>query len=1141
MNMIVNTSELVGYEAETKTTKASGTQALAKLISTWERKQAKAKRIGGLGLLAVSLAACNSDDDSAADASALAAVQAQLTAALAAQATAEAAQATAEAAQATAEATTATEVAAANANQTFTYTTGVETFTGGDGDDNFNSDTAAKFGMLDGAVGGGGSDTLSISDATNAAYALPVSANISGVEHILIAHTASAGGHTVTADVSLLTDLDMLTVTNSGTATSMDIDSNGNITSVTLNGGTASITTANIADAGTAQTALVAGTDALSSVSLTGMTGATTLASDVLDTLTLKTVKGVVTNTDAYAASTRTLAVNTSGDLTNGGVIDAGADSININVNAATTGAPTFTFATATTVDINADNALTMTNVVMTGAGTAATISGDSLVTGSIDLKATGTLAISGSAGFKDIGTFPGVSVTNSGSGAVTLGTTNTTDGLIAGATYTGGTGVDTVSFPATTKASTMGAGNDVGYFNVSALGAAGSVDMGDGIDTVGFTYTNAQTASATEAFETVVTNFEALTLKTSAAVTVNVANLGSVDAITLSDALTDAVALTGLPATTTITQLNTNTAGLTYTLADATGADDSLNIVMSNAGNAIDFGAQTAAGVETINITATDSSPLAADQIGVHVAALTAANATALNISGNAGMNITTTASPKIATMDASGVTGTTSIVTYTSANVTAGQTPVITGGAGADVLTGAALAETISGGAGNDTIEGNAGIDTLNGGAGNDTFEFLTAELLGTDIVSGGEGTDVINMEDASNIVDADFANVTSVETLTLLTNAIHTVVLGANSLAAGINTVTGLTGGVNTITVGAGHAGNITLNNGTADDVITVSGVPAGNTVTIDGGAGNDTFNLGAATEIIDGGAGNDTFAHAAVASLTAGDVLNGGSAGTDAITFTAAGTITDAQFTGVSNMDSIETFGASTITLGGQAVEGGILTVTLGDAAAATSNTFDGSAMTTGLTKLTGGTGADIITGTPQADAFDLGVGADGWENGAGIIDVVKFAATGATNGNDTFLNDFRVGFVQFDISAFNSGMSFNSAVAVEHNGTADVNITNKIVLVATANNGVAETNTPAKVAAAIQGIGDALHLNSGGKALVVGGDNSTATAGAQFYFVDDMLDGVSGTVSATDVVQVATLTLDIDTLTAGNFI
>jgi hypothetical protein len=623
--------------------------------------------------------------------------------------------------------------------------------------------------------------------------------------------------------------------------------------------------------------------------------------------------------------------------------------------------------------------------------------------------------------------------------------------------------------------------------------------------------------------------------------VTINVANLGSVDAITLSDALTHAVSLTGLPAATTITQKNTNTAGLTYTLADATGADDALNIVMSNAGNTFAAGSHTAAGIETINITATDSSPLAADQIGVHTATLVAANATALNITGNAGMTLTSTGSAKIATMDASAVTGTTSNVTYTSANVTAGQTPVITGGAGADVLTGAALAETISGGAGNDTIEGNTGIDTLNGGAGNDTFDFTNAELLGTDIVSGGEGTDVINMEDASSIVDADFANVTSVETLTLLTNAIHTVVLGANSLAAGINTVTGLTGGVNTITVGAGHAGNVAINNGTANDVITVSGVPAGNTLTIDGGAGNDTFNLGPATEIITGGTGNDTFAHAAVASLTAGDVLNGTS-GTDTISFAAAGTITDAMFTGVSNMDVLGTFGASTITLGGQAVEGGILTVELGNAAVSTTNTFDGTAMTTGLTKIQGGTGVDIITGTPQADAFDLGIqGADAWANGAGVIDVIKFAATGATNGNDTFLADNDVRNVQFDFSAFNTGMTFNGTKVEAATGAADINITNKITMVITANGTVTLTDDTTKVANLIQGIGDALHLNSGGKAVIVGGDDSAATAGAQIYYVDDTLDGVNGTVSATDVVQVATLSLDVDTLSAGNFI
>jgi S-layer protein len=1132
MNMIVNTSELVGYEAETKTTKASGTQALAKLISTWERKQARAKRIGGLGLLAVSLAACNNDDDSS-DADALAAVQAQLTAALAAQATAEAA-------QATAEATTVTETAAANANQTFTYTTGVETFTGGDGDDNFNSDTAAKFGMLDGAVGGGGNDTLSISDATNAAYALPTSAAISGVEHILIAHTASAGGHTVTADVSLLTDLDMLTVTNSGTATSLDIDSNGNITAVTLNGGTASITTANILDNGTAATATVAGTDVLASVSLTGFTGATTLATDVLDTLTLKTVKGVVTNTDAYTASTRTLAVNTSGDLTNGGALDAGADSININVDAATTGNATFTFATATTVDINADNALTMTNVDLSGAGTAATISGDSLVTGSVDVKATGTLAISGTAGFKDTGTFPGVSVTNSGSGAVTLGATNTTDGLIAGATFTGGSGVDTVSFPATTKASTMGAGNDVAYFNVSALGAAGSVDLGDGIDTVGLTFANAVTASSTEIFESAVTNFEALTLKTTAAGTINVANLNSVPAVSLEGALTHAIALSGLPEAATITQKSTNTSGLTFSLADATGTADSLNLVLSNAATTA-FGSSTAASIETINITSTDSSPLAADQTAVHTATLVAANATSIKVTGNAGLNLTSAGSTAVTSMDASEVTGATSIVTYTSANVTAGATPVIKGGAAPDVLTGAALAETIEGGAGNDTIEGNAGVDTLTGGAGNDTFNFLTAELLGTDIVSGGDGTDVIGVTDATNatnVVDADFTNMTSVETLTLGANLAHTLVMGASSLAAGIVTVTAAGSGTNSMTVGAGHAGSVSLTGGTGADTFLVSGVPAGNTVTISGGAGANDYTIGAATDIITGGAAVDTITVTAPASLASSDVI-AGAGGTDIMTFGATATITDSQFTGVSSIETINTANAvTTLTLAGQATEAGIATVNLGDVADGSQNTLDVSAKTT-ATAINGGSGSDVITGSAQVETLDFRATAN---TGTGV-DTFIFGASGALNGTDVLGAEgttYDQGTLQLDFSAFHSGLTLNATV-VQDNHTADINMTNSIVKLDDNNGGIDTVDGEDEVAALIQGIGDALHLNSGGKGVVIAGSDGGSVNLSGIFFVDDTLDGVNGNISTADVKKVMTFGDDILDWTAGNFI
>ena len=81
---------------------------------------------------------------------------------------------------------------------------------------------------------------------------------------------------------------------------------------------------------------------------------------------------------------------------------------------------------------------------------------------------------------------------------------------------------------------------------------------------------------------------------------------------------------------------------------------------------------------------------------------------------------------------------------------------------------------------------------------------------------------------------------------------------------------------------------------------------------------------------------------------------------------------------------------------------------------------------------------------------------------------------------------------------------------------------------------------AEVDTEAEVAALIEGIGDALHLNSGGKGIVLAGDDSAATTGF-IYFVDDTLDGTNGTISTTDVTTVANFTLDLNTFTAGNFI
>ena len=64
MNMMVNTSDLLNEADTEKNNKIAQKKALSKLLAAWESKSAqKAKTYGGLGFLAVSLAACNSGTD----------------------------------------------------------------------------------------------------------------------------------------------------------------------------------------------------------------------------------------------------------------------------------------------------------------------------------------------------------------------------------------------------------------------------------------------------------------------------------------------------------------------------------------------------------------------------------------------------------------------------------------------------------------------------------------------------------------------------------------------------------------------------------------------------------------------------------------------------------------------------------------------------------------------------------------------------------------------------------------------------------------------------------------------------------------------------------------------------------------------
>lgn len=161
-----------------------------------------------------------------------------------------------------------------------------------------------------------------------------------------------------------------------------------------------------------------------------------------------------------------------------------------------------------------------------------------------------------------------------------------------------------------------------------------------------------------------------------------------------------------------------------TVTLNDATGTADSFNIVTKVGTTDLGFGEVKAAGVETINITATDTSTTAA--VNTATLKVTDAAAKSIVITGNSNLTLTLDATnTAVTSIDGSALTG--KLVAATVAGATAAAT--LTGGSAADQLTANHISDVLIGGAGNDTLIVNAGLVTLTGGAGADTFDVSTA----------------------------------------------------------------------------------------------------------------------------------------------------------------------------------------------------------------------------------------------------------------------------------------------------------------------------------------------------------------------------------------------------------------------------
>ena len=159
-----------------------------KLVSAWEKKNAKVARAGGVSLMALSLAACGSDSDSTSTDS-------------------------------TSTSTDTTTVTAAG--QSFIGTTGIDVMTGGAGDDTFftiatGDNASAQPG--DSFTGGAGSDLLAIT-ATGTAAATVAGLSIDGIETVRVSDTNTGGTTINLAGTTGVTNLMAFGSANTGATT----------------------------------------------------------------------------------------------------------------------------------------------------------------------------------------------------------------------------------------------------------------------------------------------------------------------------------------------------------------------------------------------------------------------------------------------------------------------------------------------------------------------------------------------------------------------------------------------------------------------------------------------------------------------------------------------------------------------------------------------------------------------------------------------------------------------------------------------------------------------------------------------------------------------------------------------------------
>ncbi len=433
------------------------------------------------------------------------------------------------------------------------------------------------------------------------------------------------------------------------------------------------------------------------------------------------------------------------------------------------------------------------------------------------------------------------------------------------------------------TKAHNMGAGNDTVTYGGAAsttTGAVGSMNAGDGTDTIIMTDAQAAAADGTSAFNKAFTNFEVLRISDAFAENaLDLDGINGVSQVRLAAGIDGTAAINNLSSggTVRIDANGANTPALTVGVKGAVlGAADVLNLTLSKT-SALAVGSVTAANVETVNIATPDAAeaPALGSNAAVHTMTLAATSATTVTVAGNNGLTLTNTNNDKITRFDASGVVANnTAASTYVAATTDSAANLAVTF---ASANTTASANVTIIGGAGNDTLSGTIAKDNISGGAGIDTIYADNAGDKATtataDIAIAGPGTGTVTVKigfagletAALTVTKADATNTTLAEIGVGIRAA-----LAADPVLSKLIAISGTAPAVvfTSLVDGVLAAPTVTFTKTGADAVTyTVGALTAGTAGTvavdvIDGGAGADVIVGGGGADTITTGAGADT---------------------------------------------------------------------------------------------------------------------------------------------------------------------------------------------------------------------------------------------------------------------------------------